>query len=769
MAATTQGARRWVLFTSAALMIFGPHSAAAQQIDATPQGIGTASTPIGLDEIVVTAQRRSEAIQDVPVAITAVTSGRLTAAGVSGLDQLQVLAPSLFFTRNESIATSSLSIRGIGTYAVGSSTEPSVAIVADDVVLSNTGIGLSDLLDVRQIEVLRGPQGTLFGKNATSGVVNISSNKPTFDFEGSADVNYGWSVDDVALTGVISGPVVSNNVAARVAVRYRDLGGTLTNPISNQRLNGREELSIKGQVLFEPNASFNLRLIGDYIDGDATCCDATIRSYGSQVGQNPTLPGLPPQSAVFGPFLTPGEDNRITISGAPTFQNYQSWGLSAQLNYDFGIGTLTSVTAYRRFEQENATDLDRSPINLIDAAGTSQQRDQFSQELRFASKLEGKTQFLLGAFYYLVDNQGASTIEGALGSPVIFSVEARNTLRNENYAVFGDVTHEFSDQWRVSVGGRVLRETLDGSLERIRGPIPFPAALGPLAIALPRSEASNGDTNWMGRATLQFRPNADIMGYASVARGYKGAAIDQGPTSLETAVTFPRSVLAPEKSLAYELGVKSTLADRRLIANIALFWTDFDDLQAVGFDPVAGFGRVRNVGSVRSRGVEMDVAWRPVQTLTFTAAASYTDATYRNYLGDCYLGQTAAIGCIGNVQDLAGVRLSNAPTLVFSGSADITQPVSSSVALRGHLDVAYRGRANLSLTNDPNQVQRAYTLVNGEVGIDLDDGRFGIAVFGRNLTNRGYATRIVAQVIWAGYSQNVGDPRTLGVRAFARF
>jgi iron complex outermembrane recepter protein len=769
MAVTSHTARRCVFLSSLTLMMFGAGSVGAQQGAAASQGLPAGSAQNGLDEIVVTAQRRSEAIQDVPVAITAVTSQQLVAAGVNGLDQLQILAPSLFFTRNESISTSSLSIRGLGTYAVGSSTEPSVAIVADDVVLSNTGIGLSDLLDVRQIEVLRGPQGTLFGKNATSGVINITSNRPTFDLEGSADASYGWPVEDLALTGVISGPIVADKLAARLAFRYRDLGGTLTNPIANRRLNGREELSVKGQILFEPNDSFNLRLIGDFVDGDASCCDVTIRSFGSQVGQNPTLPGLPPQSAVFGPFVTPGPDNRTTISNAPTFQTYQSSGISAQLTYDFDAGRLTSVTAYRHFEQVNSTDLDRSPINLLDFAGTTQQRDQFSQEVRFASQLEGHTQFLLGAFYYYVDNKGTSNISGALGSPLIFSVEARNTLRNENYALFGEITHEFSDRWRVSLGGRVLRESLDGSLQRIPGPIPFPAALGPLAIALPKSQATNDDTNWMGRATVQFRPNTDVMAYASVARGYKGAAIDQGPTSLETVVTFPRSVLAPETSIAYELGLKSTLADRRLTANVALFWTDFNDLQAVGFDPVAGFGRVRNVGSVRSRGVEVDVAWRPVRTLTFTGAAAYTDATYRNYLGDCYLGQIAATGCIGNIQDLAGVRLSNAPTWVFSGSADIRQPVSSVAELRGRLDIGYRGRANLSLTNDPNQVQRAYTLVNGEVGIDFDDGRFGIAVFGRNLTNRGYATRIIAQVIWAGYSQNVGDPRTFGVRGFARF
>jgi len=450
----------WLL--SAALCTFAA-PAFAQQADPAPPPAADEARTENLGDIIVTATRRSEALADVPIAVSAVTAESLKNSGASDIRQLNQLAPSLLVSSTGSEANGSARIRGIGTVGDNPGLESSVAVFIDGVYRSRTGAGLNELGEIERVEVLRGPQGTLFGRNASAGLINIISKKPQFDFGATGEATYG-NYNYFRLAAGITGPL-SETIAARIDGVYVKRDGYYTNITqaggSEGDVNDRDRFFVRGQLLFEPTDALSVRLIGDYTHRDESCCGAVYIATKETIDPtaNPTTPGRNTDGAVafnatnrivqvlrsLGGLVTyPPQDpfsRNVTVSPGLTYRNTtRDWGVSGEINYEFGGATLTSISAYRYYKAGGAGDVDYSNVDITNRAddGNSYRRFKtFTQELRLqGSAFDDKLDWLIGAYYgneklQVVDNIKFGSQYGAFAAcRVVANVNPAAALRN---------------------------------------------------------------------------------------------------------------------------------------------------------------------------------------------------------------------------------------------------------------------------------------------------------------------------------------------------
>jgi len=450
----------WLL--SAALCTFAA-PAFAQQADPAPPPAADEARTENLGDIIVTATRRSEALADVPIAVSAVTAESLKNSGASDIRQLNQLAPSLLVSSTGSEANGSARIRGIGTVGDNPGLESSVAVFIDGVYRSRTGAGLNELGEIERVEVLRGPQGTLFGRNASAGLINIISKKPQFDFGATGEATYG-NYNYFRLAAGITGPL-SETIAARIDGVYVKRDGYYTNITqaggSEGDVNDRDRFFVRGQLLFEPTDALSVRLIGDYTHRDESCCGAVYIATKETIDPtaNPTTPGRNTDGAVafnptnrivevlrsLGGLVTyPPQDpfsRNVTVSPGLTYRNTtRDWGVSGEINYEFGGATLTSISAYRYYKAGGAGDVDYSNVDITNRAddGNSYRRFKtFTQELRLqGSAFDDKLDWLIGAYYakeklQVVDNIKFGSQYGAFAAcRVVATINPASVLRN---------------------------------------------------------------------------------------------------------------------------------------------------------------------------------------------------------------------------------------------------------------------------------------------------------------------------------------------------
>jgi iron complex outermembrane receptor protein len=731
-------------------------------------------------EIVVTAQRREQSLLQVPVSVAVVSGSALEANRISGIEDLQVLAPSLSFTNSANSRGQGLSVRGIGTLNFSDGVEPSVSTVIDGVVIGRQAQSVFDFIDIDRIEILRGPQGTLFGKNSSAGVIHIVTQKPDLTkagFTGSA--SYG-DLNELRLRGSVSVPLIEGKLAARLTAYHVTRDGPITNIANGQDLNNQKQWGLRGKLLFAPSDDLDVLLIGDFARIDRDCCVWTART---------TLPTTryfgasgPLRTTLLGP-ITPGPANRQVNIDAPSFINQDSWGLSAEANWRLGDHTLTAITAYRRFSLLDNNDADTVPVDLLNLNNADQGQRQFTQELRLASDAEKPLSYVVGLFWFdqalttrteVAGTFGAVLPAGArLGSLINRSVDTRNI------AGFADLTFRASDRVRLIAGARLTNERLTASFARsnLAGAI---AAAPTAGAALPATAISTNDTDLSYRLVAQFDASRDLMLYASHNRGYKGVAINMLNNLSAALIASGEAVLRPEIATSYELGARAALIDRSLLLNLTGFWSNFEDFQAQGFNAALASFILDNAGRLRTRGVEAELIYTPVKRLNLSVNAAYTDATIRSYFGQCFPGQTAAQGCVGTGaqarQDLSGARVPNAPRWSISASAGYEQRLDDRLSLFLGGTMSYRSAVNFSLNQDPNTVQPGYTIVNANIGVGPSDGGWRVSAFARNLFNRNFASLIFATPLdggaaASGYSQILTDQaqRVAGVVLDVKF
>ncbi|NKJ44027.1 TonB-dependent receptor [Novosphingobium sp. SG720] len=716
-------------------------NAAEPATAAAPQPANAAPTE-GLAEIVVTAQKRAQNLQDVPVAVTALSADTLVSHNVSTVADLPRLAPSLTLTQGNVPTNNSINLRGIGTVAFSTAIEPSVAVIVDDVALLQQAQAFSGLSDVERIEVLRGPQGTLFGKNASAGAINIVSKAATDTLTGSI-TGTATTDEEYRLDASLSGPL-AQGVGFRINGFVGDRKGYIRNLQDGSKLNNDKSFGLRGRLDLDPAAGVKVNLIASHSESESNGFARTFRA----VPAGAAIFGTPVAPSVVG--ITPGTDNYSVRLDKPLFNKSMQTTVSGRASFDLGFANLVSVTSYQDWKFRFNEDFDYTISNVLGipggiVAGSTYHATQFAQELRLVSPGQRRLTYVLGLFY--ADGKTDRTFARGPSGPVVAGWTSRSGTRS--YAAFGQATYDIAQGTHFDLGLRLNHEKISADFLNTVTPATIPANN---ATCLSTCSGKSDDTALTWKGALRQDLTRSVMAYASYARGYKGQGFD-----ISTGFTPRRAAnpVRPEKSDAYELGLKSRFLDNRVQLNVAAFWSNFRDFQAqsgVLLPDNTIQLTLNNVGRVRTRGVEVELNTRPMPQLTIDGAFSYTDTRILEYSGaQCYTGQT--VGCYDldgsgpsttTGQNLAGKGLPNAPKVKFNigGNYKILLPSLPFDAFV-QADYSYQSKVNFDLLGNPATVQAGYGIVNASLGIDQNDrGGLRVTLFVNNLFDKHYASNV---------------------------
>ncbi|WP_020655898.1 TonB-dependent receptor [Massilia niastensis] len=715
---------------AAAMLAMGAFAAPAS---AQQDPAASARPEEGLQTVVVTAQKRAEPMQKVPVAVNMVDARAIENQQIVEFSDLTRVAPSM--TLNQNPGNNTISLRGIGTFAFSIGIESAVSVIVDDVPVVQQMQAFSNLSDVERIEVLRGPQGTLFGKNSSAGVINIVTRESSDSLSGHVQAT-ATTDHERKLEASISGPI-GDALGFRLNAYKVERDGEIANLTTGADLNGESAKGIRARLDFKPNGRLRGRIIADH--GTRRVEGPVLSLLSAPAGAR--LFGQPLAPALAG--IVPGPENRSVRMDSPGFTDNRNSSASASLNYRLDGHTLTSVTTYQDWNYAFLADFDGTQIPLLAvfsggavaggiAMGGPYHSTMLTQELRLASSGDGRFNYLAGLYYSDSDNERGFT-RGRTGFPLAARWDA--DTGNRTVAAFTQGDYRFTDATRVSAGLRYNRETIDVDFANL---VPGAAA---------RFSGESSDDVVTGKVALQHDLGKAVMAYASFATGYKGAGYDVSTGFDQSRIDRP---VAPETSKAYELGIKSRFLQNRVQLNATAFLTDYEDFQAQSsvIDPATQLlqNAVNNVGALRTRGVELEIAARPVKPLLLESSLAYVDARIRSYRGaGCYLGQTLAQGCIplgnGFVQDLSGKRLSNAPRYKATLGATCNFPLfETGYSGVANLNYQYQSEVNFDLKGNPLQVQKGYGVLNGSIGLSSPSHAFKLTLFVNNLLDKSYAT-----------------------------
>lgn len=710
-----------------------------------------------LEEVLVTAQKRTESLQEVPVAVTALSEEMLRNARIVESRDLVNLTPSLTFQDGGDPRTSSFNIRGVGTQSYSSGVEPSVSTLVDGVVMGRSGMAVNQLLDIERVEILRGPQGTLFGKNASAGVVHVITRKPSDTFEAQLS---GQLVEDdeYRVTGMVSGPV-TDRVAYRLAASKSDRPGHIENYYGGGDLNGEEAEVVRGKLLLQPTDDIDILWSADYSDIDTDCCQFQPRS----VRTTPVaFFGLQPEKIA--PVQADDENDKVNTDG-DAYSKSESKGTSVELNWALGDYTLTSITAYREWDTESNVDVDGTPVDYLNVNYGETEQDQFTQELRIASPTDGFVSYVAGLYYFEQNidryfERNLNLIPGVFG----FAANFDSSVEATNYAAFGQATVNLSNDFRLIGGVRYTDDEIEFDFQRegllIQGGVPIPPQ-PPFS-----QDTSSDDVTF--KAGVQWDVTDELMAYATWSEGYKGVAYN-----VVFEMTEDKSdPVDPETSDAWEIGMKSRLLDGRLMLNGAAFLTTFDDFQTQAQVAGAQFELI-NAGEVETKGVEVDFVALLAPGLDISGGLAYVDASIEDFPGGpCSPRQGLAgiNGCtVGGSQDLSGGDLPFSPDWRANLSANYRFCLSDQfdMTLRG----TYRWQDDIlfAIDQDERKIQDGYGILDLSVALSDRDEHYEITLFVNNALDESYANAIIHNNLYGGDAYDHYLPklaqRTAGIEA----
>ena len=733
------------------------------------------------DEIVVIARKREERIIDVPIAVTAIGETQLQKLGAADISGIQGAVPNVNIVQGRGSASSAnFFIRGIGQPDALQTFDPAVGVYVDGVYLSRIQGAMLNLHDVQRVEVLRGPQGTLYGKNTIGGAVNIVSKKPDLEsLKGEASLTYG-RFNEVTAKGYVSVPLSADTVALSLAALYDTRDGIVTDPLTGRKFNNRDNLSLRGILRAKPSEGIEVLISGDVTRqrNAATLGYATapVTQTNFATGAAILVPANP-----YGPYAY-----RASTSLTPTQgQELDHWGISGTINADLGGDfAVTSITAYRKLDVGFFIDIDATQFKLGDVFVGIDQR-QFSQELQLkynGDKLKG----VLGLYY--LDEQVNSHQEayaddlfkfGAL--PITFTRLIDDAQNTKSYAAFGQLTYDFTDQFSITAGLRYTKESK--RYNRFTTTISSLGLLNALAYNYPNNlpapftgidKVSYGA--WTPMVSASFKPSPDTLLYASASRGFKaggfnGRVNSNGDISVTVnGVTTIFPSFAPEKVLTYEAGAKGSFFDGRLMVSFAAFHSDYSDFQArVGNGTNVGLGGsfpVLNAGKLRIQGIELEAMARPTDALTLTASLGLLDSDYKRF-DDPRRVPPAAFSCNPTGTAIT-CQPAFAPPLTLRLGGDYRIPLGGDASLTLGGDVRFVDRQFLSIDNRPGLTEDGYTLGNLYAQVDLD--KFYLRAMVKNVGNTLYKTdgqefSSVGNIQTAYF----GDPRSWNVTVGVRF
>jgi iron complex outermembrane recepter protein len=731
-----------------------------------------AFSDVVLEEIIVTAQKRAQNTQDVPISLTALSSDKLAKAGIDSVKSLDTIAPGLGFTSSLSSAGEGVRVRGIGSAGFNTGVEQSVSVIIDGVVTGSSGSGLSTLWDVERVEVLRGPQGTLFGKNASAGAINVTSKRGSDFFEAEFVLQYEAEYEGLKANAAVGGPL-SDKLTGRLAAFSLNQGkGYVDNILTGDTTNQKEQWGIRASLDYEgEDWSAKFTLAQDETNNE--CCTRTFRQLDLDSAGDLTLFILP--SALARTGIEVGEDNRETINNNKMYERADTTHLALELEKELSSGhSLKSITGYRNWQHAEANDADVTDLDII---FSEQERELtvLTQELQLLSPTEGELEYVLGLYLFDQGFDEDSVLSGG-SSLAPLGYGFGRTLENshvevENYAIFGHATYQINEQLHAYAGARILYEKI--TAEGIRYGDPVVGALFAFPGNLPGGKVSGDDTNGVGTLGIQYYTDQGNMLYAKVARGYKGAAIDTSfDSDLYRGDPDNIALLEPEQVISVEAGSKSYFFDRKLSVDIGFYMSQFKDFQTSAFDGNKVAFVLRNAGDVETRGFELDLAATPWDGGLLNLYLTYTDAEFAKYEGAPCTVPDKALGICDPLkggQDLSGEKVNDTPewkyTLVMQQNISFGNNVSAYV--RGQY--TWRDEVIKSGDLDINTFQEAYGIASFRVGVMPGD-EWEINAFVDNAFDEDYALQIFDAPLFEGaYSQYKAPRRTYGIETRFQF
>lgn len=750
-----------------------------------------------LDESSVTARRREEAPQDVPIPISVLYGDQLDAAGLHRLQDIQQRVPGLVVSGHDA-RFAGVGLRGFGATAYNDGLEGSVGTYVDGVYQARQGMAFTELMDIERIEVLRGPQGTLFGKNTSAGALSIITRAPTFEPEASLEASYGEH-GLREYRGVVSGPLRDDVLAGRLNVFNSSVDGSVHDLQDGRRLGDADSQGLRGQLLWTPTPGFSARLIADHAEQNEAGNVLLANHYSAQTRQRAKFVGYP--LAEPAPYQ---REARIDAPGHPqTLQN----GVSLELNQDVNEAMrLTSITAYRDWDYRATRDGDSTALSVA-ASDTALGHRQFSQEWRLSGTAGSSIDYVVGLYY--LRQQLDRKIDVAFGKdaapwfvgdqldalkkrygiaftapdqvPAMLLEGARQRYdgeqKGDSRALFGQVSWRPVDPLELTAGLRYSQERKDGWVSRdvsnlapLNGLPPAFQAGGQLlrGIALGGGyyrEDSIEENNVSSLLSASYRFNDAVMGYVSGSRGYKAGGINFDVVGPFTAPTFE-----PERATSLELGLKTRFWGDRAMLDLAVYQTDVDNYQALTYSPPTSLfapplrDNLINVGKVRLRGIELDSAWQLRPQLTWRLGLAWSDARYRSFPNAPCPPASGQWTC-----DLSGDRLYNAPQWSLSSGLDHNHPLAHGLEAYSGIDYSFRTGYYGTLEGGEGSYQPSYGLTNLRLGLRSQDRAWEVEGWVRNVFDRQYITAVYSLLGAGDYGVMTGSERTLGTTVRLRY
>lgn len=768
-----------------------PPSEPFEEAPATP-GVGTEPTLLG--EVIITARRRNEGVQDVPIAVNVLGGDALEGKGTVNLQSFHREVPSVTsYSTNPRNTT--INIRGLGTNVAGSGVgfDAGVGFYVDDVYYNRLSTSSLNLLDVERIEVLRGPQGTLFGRNTTAGAISVYTRQPSFSRDANADLtigNYGF----LQARGSVSGPLIDDVLAARVSVEALTRDGFLQNDNLLGRIHGQDGFQVRGQLLYEPTESFRVRFTADYLKQAVVCCIA--QTIGIVTAYDDGTPIAYPYLDRVAQFnYTPIIDPRartVDSNRSRPFRVVQG-GTSLRADWDLEDHTLTSISAARFWFTSPRNDGDATALDIIREGNTDDRQGQGSEELRIASSGKKSVDYVAGGFFYyqhlpitsrteygpqageffiapgtdgLTPEQRRDALDGA-------HILGKGTSQTVSYAPFAQATWHILSSLDLTLGSRYTYERKFGNYEQFQrsrvdisglneAQLAQRAAMTP---AIPRYELDKTWHSLSALVTVSQKVSDNALVYATYSRGSKSGGLNLSrvpPDIVESGL----AVVGPETVDHFELGLKSQWLhpSGRVLANVTLFHTTIDQYQNTirdtGREPARSY--ITNVGSVRSQGLEVELQAKATEGLSLNVAGTYADAIYSDYRDALCAWEVRAPGQ-PTVCDLSGQRLPVAPT--YSGSVGGVYTVRLGEGLNGFIGVDYSHRSPYRTTSNNSRYSRvpASDLINARLGLSDSDGRWEATAWSNNVFDELYFHNADINEQNGEVTALLGDPRTFGV------
>jgi outer membrane receptor protein involved in Fe transport len=753
-------------------------------------GMATQAQTNVLEEVIVTAQKRSQSLQDVPIAVTAISGAKIAEAGILGLEDLTTYVPNVAMVENAGGGSpSSIYIRGIGS-GNNRAFEQSVGMFVDGVYTGRSRQYLVPFLDVASVEVLKGPQGALFGKNTVAGAMIINSARPTDTFEAELRGRYEFEYNSKEYLGIVSGPL-TDGLSGRLAAKYQDQEGYMDNLVRNTEEPEVENKSIRGSLLWDASDDVQVYAKIDYSDQDTT---GNNNQFTDTSGN---FRGLVDHVDV----LTPLEDGKFDDKN--TQNSWQEDGsdtdalnATVQLDWDLGFATLTSLTGYSDYDMDSVMDGDTSDLLFLESI-SHEEFDQVSQEFRLSSPGGETLDYIVGVYLESQDLQSDNVVDISLiplsalfvpGSPVPpaeLSPRGDYDQDSDTIAGFGELTWRFMDDWSLSGGVRYSDEEKDAKLTNVisdfgetepsTDPLVLFVAENLLAYSAGELKDDRSKGKWSYSANIAWDYSEDGMTYLRYARGYKSGGFNPNNKSLDPDI-FEYD---DEKVDSIELGAKMTLLDGAATLNLAAFYTEMTDLQVSSFVD-SGF-IVGNAAESTSKGFEVEGRWMAAPWLNFAASIGYLDSEYDDFPGaPCTDDQLSsddpvAAGCEGWTASDPGLGTTNrkgevagrAPEWTGTFTTNVIFPVGDSMVFRGSVDYLYEDELNER--SDPNY-QDSYHKINARLALGSASNTWEVAMIGKNLNDETtYATGFGAGFFTGSWAKNRMMPRTYALELLYRF